>query len=192
MKKYVITILVVLSMSLMLVGTAAAAPKAAGTATLVSVQYVPGKGPVFTFSVSGKFSRADLKGSLHVEGGADYNLHCTQVDESTVKCSASGKISGVNVSLTWGGSKYWVFVPEAPAPFCYSIWDWWEFTDYEWTDFGPHCQETPAHQGDIITYTVPDPDGSFEFPSLFLEENIFEGYCDAWAGPAYYYPGCPE
>ena len=73
-------------MSLMLIGTAAAVPQGAGTATLVSVQYVPGKGPVFTFSVSGKFSKANLKGSLHVKGGADYDLYCTQVDKSTVKC----------------------------------------------------------------------------------------------------------
>jgi len=178
----------------MLVGTAAAAPKAAGAATLVSVQYVPGKGPVFTFSVSGKFSKADLKGSLHVEGGADYNLHCTKVDESTVKCSASGKISGVNVSLTWGGSKYWAFVPEAPAPFCYSIWDWWEFTDYEWTDFGPHCQETPAHQWDELTYTVPDPNGSYEGWVVFYAVDVSD-YCPSpvlYSGPAYYYPGCPE
>ena len=92
--------LVVLSMSLMLVCTAAAAPQGAGTATLVSVQYVPGKGPVFTFSVSGKFSKANLKGLLHVEVGADYDLYCTQVDKSTVKCSASAQISGVNVSFS--------------------------------------------------------------------------------------------
>jgi hypothetical protein len=76
----------------MLVGTVAAAPLAAGTATLVGVEYVPGKGPVFTFSVSGKLSKADLKGSLQVEGGANYDLHYTKVDDSTVTCTASKKV----------------------------------------------------------------------------------------------------
>lgn len=192
MKKYLITIFALLAMLVIQVGSVAAAPMADGTATLVSVSH--GKnGPVFTFSVSGKFSKAELKGSLHVEGGADYSLHCTQVDETTVKCTTSDKVTGVNVSLSWGGSTFWTFVPEVPGPtqYCYSIWDWWDFTGFEWTDFGPYCQDMPAEEGDIIFYTVPDPNGSFEFPSMFLEENIFEGYCDAWAGPAYYYPGCP-
>jgi hypothetical protein len=99
MKRHLFTILVLLSMLVMPIGVAAA-PMAAGTATLVSVEYVPGKGPVFTFTVSGKFSRSNLKGTLYVEGGADYGLHCTQVDEVTIKCNTSQKVSGVNVSFS--------------------------------------------------------------------------------------------
>lgn len=194
MKKYVLTILVVVSMLVMLVGTVAAAPLAAGTATLVGVQYVPGKGPVFTFSVSGKFSKADLKGSLQVEGGANFDLHCTKVDDSTVTCTASKKVAGENVALFWGGGTFWAHVPAAPLEFCYSVWDWWEFTDFEWTDFGPHCQPDPANAGDTITYTVPDPSGSFESdPVEFFDEDV-SGNCDPavpYEEPAYYYPGCP-
>ena len=193
MKKYLLTVLVVFSMLVMLVGTAAAAPLAAGTATLVGVEYVPGKGPVFTFSVSGKFSKADLKGSLQVEGGASFNLHCTKVDDSTVKCTASKKVAGENVVLSWGGGTFWAHVPGAPE-FCYSIWDWWDFTGNEWTDFGPNCQPMRANAGDTITYTVPDPSGSFESdPVEFFDEDV-SGNCDPpvpYNGPAYYFPGCP-
>ena len=199
MKKYLVTILVLLSMLIIQVSTVAAAPMASGTVSLVSVSH-GFKGPIFTFTVSGDFSKKELKGTVHVQGGADYGLHCAQKDDTTVTCTTSDKVSGVNVSVTFGGSTFWTYVPEAPtltpdlAPteYCYSIWDWWDFTDNEWTDFGPYCQDTPAEEGDIIFYTVPDPNGSFEFPSMFLEENIFEGYCDAWAGSAYYYPGCPD
>lgn len=184
MKKYLITILVVLSMSLMLAGTTAAAPLAARTVTLVGVEYVPGKGPVFTFSVSGKFSKANLKGSLHVEGGANYDLHCSQVDESTVKCSASAKISGVNVSFTWGGSTFWAFVPEAPV-FCYGIYDW-NFPDVTaWQQYGTHCQENRASYDDIIFWDNPDWGDS---PYVFLPESPVCPFYQP--GDGYYFPAC--
>lgn len=182
MKKYLITILVLLSMLVIQVGTVAAAPQAAGTATLVSVQYVPGKGPVFTFSVNGKFSKADLKGSLHVEGGADYDLHCTQVDESTVKCSASAKVSGVNVSFSWGGSTFWAFVPEAPT-FCYTVYDY--DLSLVWQSYGTHCQETPAEYGDEIPWYNPDYDDYYD--AIFLPEGPV---CSGIFEDAYYYPFC--
>jgi hypothetical protein len=198
--------LVVLSLLVALVGVAAA-PMASGTASLVGVDYVPNKGPVFTFRVSDSFSRGALTGTLHVAGGGTYGLHCTQVDDMTVKCNASQKISAVNVSLSWGGSTFWTYVPAAREPevldveegsateYCYSIWDWWEFTDLEWTDFGPYCQDEPAAAGDTITYMVPDPEGSFESEQVeFYEEDVTD-YCSLpvpYYGPAYYFPGCPE
>ena len=101
MKKYLLTIVIVLSMLVMIVGTAAAAPQAAGTASLVSVEYVPGKGPVFTFSVEGKFSKAELKGSVQAPAG-DFGLHCSQSGD-TVRCTTSKKVAGQNVVVSWGG-----------------------------------------------------------------------------------------
>jgi len=194
MKRHLFTILSLLSMLVMPIEVAAA-PMASGTATLVSVEYVPGKGPVFIFTVSGKFSRSNLKGSLHVEGGANYGLYCTQVDEVTIKCNTSQKVSGVNVSFSWGGFTFWTYVPEAPVPQnCYSIWDWWDFTNNEWTDFGPYCQDTPANEWDFIAYDVPHPEGSFESWVIFFEEDVSE-YCPSpvpYDGPAYYFPLCPE
>jgi hypothetical protein len=112
MKKYLFTILALLLMLVTLVGTAAAASMASGVVTLVGVEHGY-KGPIFTFSTSGKFSKAELKGSVHVQGGADYGLYCTQVDETVVKCTTSKEVSGVNVSLSWDGSTFWTFAPNA-------------------------------------------------------------------------------
>ena len=60
MKKYLLTILVLLSMLIIQVGTVAAAPMASGTVMLVSVDHGL-KGPIFTFTVSGHFSKKQLK-----------------------------------------------------------------------------------------------------------------------------------
>ena len=196
MKKYLVTILVLLSMLIVQVGTVAAASMASGTVSLVSVSH-GFKGPIFTFTVSGDFSKKDLKGAVHVQGGADYGLHCAQKDDTTVTCTTSDKVSGVNVSVTFGGSTFWTYVPEAPSEpiqYCYSIWDWWYFTDNQWTDFGSHCQDTPATQGDVIIYEVPDPNGSFESWAEFYENDV-SSYCPSpvpYNGPAYYFPGCPD
>lgn len=194
MRKYPITVLFLLTMlAVQSVGVVAAA----GVITLVGVSQTE-HGAAFTFRVSGKFSKAQLKGFVHVENGGDYGLHCTQVDEETIKCKTSQKVSGVNVSVSLGGSTFWAYVPEAPAPspsqYCYSVWDYWDFTNYQWTDFGPYCQDAPANQGDIILYTVPDPTGSFDSPAIFIEEDVSDACSDPvpYNGPAYYYPFCPE
>jgi hypothetical protein len=184
-KKYLITILVLLSMLVVQVGVVAAAPLAAGTATLVSVQYVPGKGPVFTFNVTGEFSRSELKGTLHVEGGAHYALHCTQVDDTTVKCSTSAQVSGVNVSFTWGGSTFWTNVPEAPV-FCYGIYDWNYPVEDAWQLYGTHCQDTRADYGDFFFWDNPDYGSS---PYVFLPESLVCPFYQP--GDGYYFPGCP-
>jgi hypothetical protein len=191
-KKSLIALVLVFSMLVAFVGTVSAAPLASGTATLVSVDYIPGKGPVFTFLVSGKFSNSELKGSLHIENGEDFDLHCSQVDSTTVKCTVSKKAAGKHVALSWGGSTFWTSVPAAPEH-CYSVWDWWDFTNYQWTDFGPHCQEQAAKAGDETTYTVPDPTGSFDGWAVFIDQDV-SGKCGGtvpYTGPAYYYPGCP-
>ena len=190
MKKYLITILALLAMLVIQVGSVAAAPASDGTATLVSVSHAE-NGPVFTFNVSGKFSRAELKGSLHVEGGADYNVHCTQVDETTVKCTTSDKVAGVNVSLTWGGSTFWTFVPEAPAAevpsqYCYSVYDWGLETP-DWVNYGTYCQDAPARYGDMITWYNPGWEGTYDYE--FLPQSPDPEWCPfLQVEDAYYYP----
>jgi hypothetical protein len=192
MKKLLLTALFLSALLVSLVGTAAAAPLAGGGITLLSVDYLPGKGPVFTFQVNGHFSRSDLKGFVHVEDGADYDLHCTQVDEMTVKCTTSDKVAGKNVALTWGGSTFWASVP-ATHPYCYAIWDWWDFTNNQWTNFGPHCQAEAAQFGDLLIYEVPDPAGSYDSLVVFFDYDV-SGNCEPavpYNGGAYYYPFCP-
>ena len=181
MKRHLFTILVLLSMLVMPVGVAAA-PMASGTATLVGVQYVPGKGPVFIFSVSGKFSKAELKGSLHVEGGADYNLHCTQVEESMVKCNTSSKVADVNAAFSWGGSTFWAYVPAAPV-FCYDVYDY--NLSLTWQSYGTHCQDDRAQYGDEIPWY--NPDWYDDYDAVFLPEGPS---CSGIYEDAYYYPFC--
>jgi len=193
MKKFLITVLVALAMLAMFVGTVSAAPMASGVATLVSVEYLS-SGPVFTFSVNGEFSKADLKGSLHIENGNDLDLYCTQIDASTVKCFPSKEVGGKKVTIFWGGETFWATVPAAPpSNYCYSIWDWKDFTNNEWANLGTHCQNNPANEHDRVTYTVPDPSGSYDESVQFYKEDV-SGYCPSpvpYDGPAYYHPYCP-
>ena len=188
MKKLLFTMLFLLAMLVSLVGTVAAAPLSSGNITLLSVEYVPGKGPVFTFSVSGHFSRSDLKGFVHVDGGADFDLSCTQVDESTVKCTTSKKVGGTNAAITWGGSTFWTSVPNAPE-YCYSVYDWdLGSPPSEWVNYGTYCQETQAQYGDFIIWDNPSW-GSW--PYEFLPES--PDSCSFYhPGDAYYFPACMQ
>lgn len=190
MKKSLFTIFVVLAMLAMFVGTVSAAPLAAGTATLVSVVYVAGKGPVFTFEVSGEFSNAELNGALQVVGGASYNLYCTQIDKTTVKCTVSKKAAGKDVTLTWGGFKFSAFVPIAPE-FCYNVYDWSLDGSNTWVNYGSNCQERPANYGDVIEWY--NQDWGETFPYEFLPESPDALTClfPPVYEDAYYYPSCP-
>jgi len=191
-------VLIVLSLLLALVSVAAA-PMPSGRVTLIGVNTVPGKGVVFTFHVDGNYSKSELKGSVRM-GGVTYGLDCVQVDESTVKCTANKAIAGANVAVSWGGSTFWTDVPNLPTPltqtsqYCYSIWDYYDFTDMEWTDFGPHCQDEPAQAFDEIEYTTEGPDGTYEGWAEFYDVDV-SGECESpvpYNGPAYYFPYCPE
>ena len=195
MKKVLYTALFLFAMLVSLVGTASAAPMASGTATLVSVAYTE-KGPVFTFDISGKFSRSDLKGILNVQGGGKYDLFCTQVDEDTVTCNTSKKVSGVNVSLTWGGFTFWTYVPEAPetpSKYYYDVYDWnSDGPPYnQWVNYGTYCQDSPSNYGDFIFWN--NPGWGEVFPYEFLPESPDSDWCPIYqAGDAYYFPYCPE
>jgi len=192
MKKLIMVMIVVLSMLVMFVGTVSAAPLTSGTATLISVDYIPGKGPVFTFQVSGHFSNADLKGALHVEGGADFDLYCTQVDSSMVKCTVSKNAAGKRVSLSWGGSTFWTSVPNAPAASCYNVYDWNTPAPYTtWVNYGTVCQERPAQYGDVIGWY--NPGWGATFPYEYLPQSPDDPSCTTApiSGDAYYFPICP-
>ena len=188
MKQRLEIILVVLSLLVALVGVAAA-PMAAGTIRLAGVQYVPQKGPVFTFQVTGKFPRSALKGTLKVQGGGSYTLHCTQVDETTVKCTGPQKVGAVNASVTFGGSTFWVFVPGAPQEpeqYCYNIYDW-DIDDVfaDWKGYGTHCQITPAEYGELINWYNPDYEEAFDYE--FMPEGPA---CSGIIENAYYFQWC--
>lgn len=198
MKHRVSTVLIVLSLLLALVSVAAA-PKASGSATLIGAGYVAGKGVVFTFHIDGKFSNSDLKGSVFVDGGGKYGLDCVKVDSETVKCTAPKAVAGHDVTVMWGGSTFWTHVAGIPDPstgYCYGVWSYWTPEEFEngWRDFGPHCQDAPAQDGDPFTYTVPDgtypwQEGSIEEEVIFFEDPSACEYMPNH-GAAYYYDYC--
>lgn len=170
--------------------TIAAAPMAAGTATLIGAGYVEGKGVVFTFHIDGKVSKSDMKGRVHVEGGGNYSLDCVKQDSETVKCTAPKAVAGNNVSVVWGGFTFWTHVagiPEGPE-YCYLIYDWDGEPTTEWVNYGTYCQDTPAEYYDLIFWDNPEWG---ESPYLFLPESPDQDECLAERdGDAYYFPVC--
>lgn len=200
MQRLLYTALFLFAMLISLVGTAGAAPLASRSATLVNVMYTE-KGPVFTFDVSDKFSRSELNGSLEVQGGGKYGLYCTQVDEDTVACNTSKEVSGVNVSLSWGGFIFWTYVPEAPSSshspsgptspsgppsssqYCYTVYDFG--LENTWQSYGTTCQNSPAEYGDEIPWYSPDWDEEYDAVFAPMGPICSEIYEDA-----YYYPAC--
>lgn len=184
MKNRFSVVLIVLSLLVALVGVAAA-PKAPGAVTLIGAGYVEGKGVVFTFHITGKVSKSDMKGGVTVDGGGNYGLDCVKVDSETVKCTAPKGVAGHDVTVTWGGSTFWTHVAGIPDPkFCYSVYD---YDRYDvWQDYGPHCQDEPAQYVDMITYYNPDWDDEYNY--WFLPEGP---ECSGISGDAFYYWGCP-
>lgn len=152
-----------------------------------------GGGPTFTFRVIGDFSDDELAGGfVQVQGGDDFPLYCAQTAPDTVVCHTSKKTGGHNVVVGFGGARFWTDVPE-PGPgrmFCYSAWDWWDFTGFQWTDFGPICQDEPAQLFDEGYY---DLNGVPQWV-VFYDIDV-SGNCSPdpvpYDGPAYYFPACP-
>ena len=186
MKKHLMIIVIVLAMLAMFTGTVAAAPSASGSVTLVNVIFVLGKGPVFTFQVNGHYSKADLKGALHVVGGADFSLYCVQVDSDTVTCTVSKAAANHDVVVTWGGATFSAHTPADPHLNCYGIWDWSANED-AWVLYGRHCQHDAANYGDLIVWDNPVWGSS---PYLF-EPGSLSCFADDVVGDAFYYSGCP-
>lgn len=190
MKKNLLVVFVVMAMLMMFAGTVSAAPLSAGAPTLVSANAGPG-GTVFIFSVTGEFSRSQLKGTAHVEGGNDYGLSCTQVDDSTVRCTASRKVQG-NVVVTFGGSTFWTNVTPYvahSASYCYDVYDYDYDTESYWMLIGTNCQDSPASYGDIIyDFYNWDWDGYYDYE--FMPNSPVCPFSQS--GDAYYYNGCPS
>ncbi len=188
MKKQLSVIALVLAMLAMFTGTAAAAPLASGSVTLVSVIFVAGKGPVFTFQVSGHYSKQDLKGAaVHVVGGEDFSLYCVQVDSDTVTCTVSKAAADHDIVVTWGGATFTAHTPADPHLNCYGIWDW-TINEDAWMYYGRHCQRDAATFGNVIVWNNPVWGPS---PYVFAPGSP-SCFTNDVSGDGYYYPGCPN
>lgn len=189
--KKIRSVWVLLSMLAMLTSIAAA-PMAGGRSIyLYEVRNDPHGGVIFVFSVNGRFSRSELKGTVEVQGeDANYSMNCSQVDEGTVQCTTSRKTGGKNVVLFFGGSIFWTFVPRTaviPTQYCYNVYDVPNPPqDGTLVAFTTFCQDAPANYGDIINIYNPDWE-------LFYDYEFLPGspFCyDVIVENAYYWNAC--
>jgi hypothetical protein len=106
-----IAIISILAMSF----ASAAAP--AKTATYVGGQFIQGKGLVLTFNVSGKFSAADLKGSIYVYGEKSYQMTCLfkdNTDDTVLGCVAPDTLkmfAGKGAVARFGDFGFYIVIP---------------------------------------------------------------------------------
>ncbi len=158
MKNLWLIVLVICAM----VASIAAAPMAS-SATLVGVSN-GGGGPMFTFHVDGPVSLNGIVHSITGEYLGDFPMYCKQENETTVTCHTTKKLSGSSVTVEFGGSRFWVQIPEAPMPTaignCYNYYDiaHGEFpfaspeAGFVWRNVANICQESPAQDGDIQNF----------------------------------------
>lgn len=190
MKKFFVTALILFSLLVVTTGTAFA-----GSALELVQVRLDGGVPTFIFRVTGEFSISELEGGfVQVDGGEAFPLYCTQTAADTVVCHSSKKANGQDVVVGFGGAKFWTDLPEAEIAkqYCYSAWDWYDFTNFEWTDFGPICQDEPAQAGEWSSYDYP-AEGIYGAEVEFFDHDV-SGNCSdpvPYNGPAYYYPSCP-
>lgn len=182
MKKYLVTILVVLSMLTMFVGTVGAAPSS--IKLLESVW--TGGGVKFTFEITG-----DIEGGGWLLGNVSWadgsvKMTCNQ-EGSTVTCMAPKSVADKNIIVTFQGSSFYTYVKS--RSFCYDVYDWPLDESTTWVNYGSVCQDAPADYGDLIEWYNPDWDETF--PYEFLPESPTPCIFDPVMGDAYYFPGCP-
>jgi hypothetical protein len=184
-----------LSLFAMLVSIAAA-PLAGTAIALLEVRNDSDGGIMFVFQVDGQFSKSELKGVVHVQGGDDYPVYCAQVSETQVNCSTSRKTAGQNVSITFGGAIFWDRVPESRPQYCYDVWDE-VFFQPQFISQGEvlgghflyevqttHCQGTPANYGDIVNIYNPVWEEAFDYeflPGCVGEGIVEDAYWYNWA-----------
>lgn len=193
MKKIFSTIVILIALLTMTTGAAFAG----SVLELVGVRN-GGGGPTFVFRVTGEFSRSELESGFVTVDGETFPLYCVQQDADTVVCHTSKVVSGHEVVVGFGGARFWDKVPEQSSGksgnYCYSAWDFWDFTNNQWTDFGPICQDEPAQYGDVSYYDYPAEGiyGSYvEFYDFDVSDNCGPDSVPYY-GPAYYYPSCPS
>ncbi len=152
-------------------------------------------GPTFVFRVTGEFTKEELNnGFVVVQGGDDYPLYCGQKQEDRITCHTTKKVGGHHVAIRFGNARFWTYVPA--ANYCYNIWDWLIPPNISaWTNFGEHCQDNEANNGDTIQY-YNNYVNSYETVQFFEIYTPLSGTCAMIGAPpsneaGYYYPICP-
>lgn len=184
MKKILPVVFVIVA----LFATIAAAPMASSV-TFVGVSN-GGGGPMFIFRVDGPVNLSGVVHSVQGEYQGDFPISCVQQDETTVVCHAPKKLSGSEVTVEFNGVKAWVQIPEEQNPvktsYCYGYYEPSQLNGnleagpeagWVWNQLGSTCQDKPAKNGDISTYSGD--------PYIFRDSVLPDSH-NYNPGPAYY------
>ena len=113
MKNKLFLLLSLISIMAMLVGTAAN-PLESRSISLAEVRFVQGKGVVFLFDITGKFTKSDLDTAYAYAGGNSLDVHCViKKGQDQIACTvhAINQYAGQSVLIGLLGQGFWATVP---------------------------------------------------------------------------------
>jgi hypothetical protein len=167
--------------------------------TFLQVRNFYGKGLVFRFSYTGKFKNYELQNAFVYWNGHEYTLDCNFGNEIVISCVAQAGLRnqvGQRVTGTIAGFEFTTIIPiprGLTTQYCYSVWDYWDFTDWQWADMTtywnePLCQDNPANVGDLLYYEMVY--GVYIYGDLTVFSTDGTDVCAPNNGAGYYYNNC--
>ena len=136
--------------------------KGESSIVLLSASFVPGKGIVYVFNVSGE--KNEFKGTARF-GGQEFPLVCNFRDDGALSCTLSqggAKYLGQTARVTLNGFVFSAIVyPPVEKHYCSNVYDMnpdWPGYDVGdgsetfWMFSGEYCQESPFNYLDQVVY----------------------------------------
>ena len=185
---FTLAILTVLSMAFTLPASPAAAKGSEKSITLLSAQYIPGKGVTFKFTVQGDF--ADFDGLVMVNG-QEFALNCALNDDGDLACTANQGLSslvGEMASVTVNGYTASIKIRGA-SNLCYPVFDVaWDAVNNHWLpgtweQAMTYCQDNSPSVGDSVN--LFNHDEYYDYFYSLDGQDILANPPDM--GPGYYW-----
>ncbi len=167
MKARTIRVLILISLLVFIVGTAAAPMNGGKTVKLLETRFIPGKGVVFIFEASG-LSKSDLNSAYANVGGNALSTDCRFKDDGNVACTVKdiNRYAGQSVMVGLAGQGFWATVPGNHICYGYS-YSW----SYEYNG------ETITHTGQYSydeDWTYSDEKAAYA--QWGQSDNFFDSY----------------
>jgi hypothetical protein len=189
--KLILTIMIVIFLTTLTATVTPASAAKERSIKLVDVTIKGGKGVAFYFKVTGKFKEKELNGFVLAGDNKSIKLDCHSNESGFLVCAAHGglrQLTGASVQIFLAGYSFTAVIPEQPSSYCYPIYDYdtgGESDPNNWHDYGPHCQDTGAQEGDEVEYYNPDW-GDTDLAG-FYHNGEDSPHAPANFGPGYYY-----
>lgn len=116
MKKRMVLILSLISIFLMVAGTAAV-PLKSRSIHLTETRFIQGKGVVFLFATTGEFTKSDLDTAFAYSGGQSLDVNCNiknGMDQIACTVKLVNQYAGQDIVVGLIGQGFWTTVPEKP------------------------------------------------------------------------------